>query len=72
MLPVTMDTQYLCNICGKQMKNHEGYTEHMQGKHGERNKICVCGKQFSWRSAYARHVRKCTLVLSGANGQQSR
>ena len=53
--------QYLCNLCGRQMKTAECYADHMKGKHGERNKLCACGKEFSWRSSYARHVKNCKM-----------
>lgn len=53
------ENRYQCKVCNTELKTSVSYKDHMVGKHGEDNKMCLCGKRFTWRSSFSRHIKKC-------------
>lgn len=56
---IHIDSRYRCEVCDTELKTAMSYKDHMVGKHGEDNKMCLCGKRFTWRSSFLRHIKKC-------------
>lgn len=54
-------TQYKCQQCSKVFSTLGSLRDHEKGKHGLRDKICKCGKAFSWRTGLQRHQRTCKV-----------
>lgn len=54
--------KYKCTICDKQLKSQACLKEHTKGVHGPKNKVCLCGKAFSWEHSYSRHKKTCKVA----------
>lgn len=51
---------YKCDECNKTMSSLSALSDHKEGKHGGKNRICnTCGKAFAWRTSLVRHQMKC-------------
>lgn len=55
----------ICDTCGAEFTRRSTLRDHIQGKHGQREKVCVCGKTFRWRNSYSRHMQTCNVLNDG-------
>lgn len=56
--------RFRCDQCGKCLSSTTSLNDHIEGVHGEKNKVCICGKAFSWRTALSRHKRRCMMATN--------
>ena len=60
----------VCKYCGKRFASNDTLKQHEKYKHEMQNSfVCKCGMQFSWKSSFYNHEKRCPVAAPSVDQQ---